>query len=94
MKYQAVILLVPFLAFSTFAQQLPPVRYVDGAPACPSDTDLRNIETRLSSRVVRASNETSLRMEQQRAVQCRMSATARYGDADWKRLRAVVRGDE
>lgn len=72
--------------------ELPPVRYVDGAPACPSDTDIKNIDTRLSSRISSPSNESTVRAERQRAVTCRM-AGQRYTPADWERMTAVIRGD-
>ena len=72
--------------------ELPPVRYIDGAPACPSDTDIRNIDTRLSSRVLRPSNERSLRVERRIAVRCRTHGL-RYTPADWERIARVVRGE-
>ena len=72
--------------------ELPPVRYIDGAPACPSDTDIKNIDTRLSSRVSAPSNEISVRAERQRAVRCR-TIGSRYTPADWERMKAIIRGD-
>lgn len=72
--------------------QLPPVRYVDGVPACPSDTDIKNIDTGLSSRVSSPSNEGTLHSERQRAVRCRMVGL-QYTPADWERMKAVIRGE-
>jgi hypothetical protein len=72
--------------------ELPPVRYIGGAPACPSDTDIKNIDTRLSSRISAPLNETSVRTERQRAVRCRMIGS-RYSPADWDRMKAIIRGD-
>ena len=80
---------------STGAQEiheLPPVGYIDGSPACPSDTDIKNIDTRLSSRVSAPSNEVSVRAERQRAVRCR-TIGLRYTAADWERMKAIIRGD-
>lgn len=72
--------------------ELPPVRYVDGAAACPSDTDIKNIDTRLSSRISSPTNEATLRVERQTAVRCRI-AGLRYTPADWERMAAIIRGD-
>jgi hypothetical protein len=77
-----------------FAQQkLPPVQYTEiGVPACPTDLDLRNLDVRLSAVLHHPDNAHSVRVEQGRAVSCR-TAGARYTEQDWKRLRAVLRGE-
>lgn len=73
--------------------ELPPVPILkDGTQACPSDTDIKNIDTRLSSRLSPPANERSLRAERQRAVKCR-TAGPHYTRGDWERLTAIVRGD-
>lgn len=72
---------------------LPPVQYIAGAPACPSDLDIKNIETRLSARVVPPDNAGSLHQEKAKAMTCR-TAGGRYSQDDWKRMKAVTRGDQ
>ena len=72
---------------------LPALQYIDGRPACPSDLDIRNLETRLSAVVHRASNEARVRQELQKATTCRQVG-ARYSEVDWKVLQAVLRGEE
>lgn len=74
------------------AQTIPPVRYLDGTPACPLDLDIRNIDTRLSALVVPADNQRALVQERAKAVQCRFNG-GQYSEGDWKRLRAVLRGE-
>jgi hypothetical protein len=60
--------------------------------ACPSDTDIANIHTRLSARVVPADNRVALQHELAKAQQCR-AVGIRYSYDDWRRLEAVLRGD-
>lgn len=72
---------------------LPPVQYVNGAPNCPRDLDIKNIDTRLSARVVPADNMAALHQERDKAVRCRTLGT-RYSPEDWKRMNAVIRGDK
>lgn len=60
--------------------------------ACPSDTDVANINTRLSARVHPPSNVGALRAELSKAQRCRVIA-GRYSHDDWQRLQAVLRGD-
>jgi hypothetical protein len=80
------------LAGAANAQKLPPVQYIDGAPACPRDVDIANIDTRLSARVIAADNQMALHQEKAKAIQCRMIG-ARYSGEDFKRMHAVTRGD-
>lgn len=72
---------------------LPPVQYIGGTPACPSDLDIKNMETRLSARVVAPDNASSLHLEKAKAMTCR-TAGGRYSQDDWKRMKAVTRGDQ
>jgi hypothetical protein len=44
-------------------RELPAVQYVDGVPACPSNTDIKNIDTRLSSRIASPSSAGRFRAE-------------------------------
>lgn len=92
---RALVLALALLGLTSVAtgQDLPPVRYVDGAPACPSDLDIRNIDTRLSARVISPANEQTLRAERRKAVQCRQS-NKRYSEKEWRRLEAVIRGED
>lgn len=93
MKTALLAVSLAAVAAASPAQQLPAVIYVDGRPQCPTDLDLRNIETRLSARTAKPGNQTSLRAEQMLAINCRMNGT-RYSESDWQRLRAVVRGEQ
>jgi hypothetical protein len=94
MRFIALALLTVAVVSATAQEvhELPAVRYIDGTPACPSDTEIKNIDTRLSSRISAPSNEMSVRAERQHAVRCRIFGL-RYTHADWQRLAAVIRGD-
>lgn len=60
--------------------------------SCPSETDIRNIHTRLSAKVIPASNRAALYKELAKAERC--PAVGRpYSNEDWKRLKDVLRGD-
>lgn len=88
----AALFLAVGFASAQEVHEIPAVQYVDGVPACPSDTDIKNIDTRLSSRIASPTNEGTLRSERQRAVRCR-TIGLRYAPADWERMRAVIRGE-
>jgi hypothetical protein len=60
---------------------------------CPSDLDLKNIETRLSGQVIPARNRTALHQERWKALECR-AIGARYDYHAWNRLEAVLRGED
>lgn len=87
-----VVAVTALLITAAEAQNIPPVQYVDGVPACPRDQDIKNIDTRLSARVVRPKNEGALLMEKSKATHCRQVG-GRYSQADWKRMNAVINGD-
>ena len=61
--------------------------------SCPSETDIRNIHTRLSAMVIPAKNRTALYTELAKAQRC-PAVDGRYSYEDWKRLQAVLRGDD
>ena len=92
MKKRIEILAALVVGGAAWATELPPVQYVNGIPACPSDQDLKNIDTRLSARVIPADNRAALQQEKAKATRCRMTGT-RYLEFDWKRMEAVIRGD-
>jgi hypothetical protein len=69
------------------ARQVPP------PGSCPSETDIRNIHTRLSAKVIPAKNRAALYTELARAERC-PTLGGRYSHEDWKRLQAVLRGDD
>lgn len=76
------------------AETLPPVQYTpNGAYKCPRDIDIKNMDTRMSALVVPAKNLVALQHERAKAVTCRMTG-AQYTPEDWKRMNAVLRGDE
>jgi len=81
------------VAGAGIAQELPPVRYTNGIPQCPSDNDLRNLDVRLSAVIHTPRNADSVRKEIHRAQTCRRVGTT-YSAADWKRMEAVVRGEQ
>ncbi len=82
------------------AHELPPPRGHQRGPAggaapgaCPSATDIGNIHTRLSARVVPARNRVALQQELAKAQRC-IELGTKYSYDDWKRLEAVLRGDD
>ncbi len=93
MKKPTSLLLTLVISGAAVAQNLPPVEYVNGAPQCPRDLDIKNMETRLSARVVPADNAAEVRQEIAKATHCRRMGL-RYGPDDWKRMNAVTRGDK
>ena len=67
-------------------QALPP-------GSCPSETDIGNIHTRLSAKVVPAANRAALYTQLAKAERC-PTLGRRYSHEDWKRLEGVLRGDD
>jgi hypothetical protein len=61
--------------------------------SCPSETDIRNINTRLTGTVVSPRNRFALQNELAKAEKCPRGRRA-YAYDDWKRLEGVLRGDE
>jgi hypothetical protein len=61
--------------------------------SCPTETDIRNIHTRLSARVIAPSNRAALYTELAKAERCPVIGR-RYTYEDWKRLEGVLRGDD
>jgi hypothetical protein len=81
-------------ATSAYAQDLPPVRYNQFmSPLCPTDNDIRNIDVRLSARVVTPQNQIALTAERVKAIACRQTG-GQYTSNDWERMRAVTNGDQ
>ncbi|WP_048441785.1 hypothetical protein [Caenimonas sp. SL110] len=93
MKKTTSLLVTVVVSGAALAQSLPPVEYVNGAPQCPRDLDIKNMETRLSARIVPADNAAAVRQELAKAAQCRRMGLS-YGPDDWKRMNAVTRGDK
>jgi hypothetical protein len=60
---------------------------------CPSDLDLKNIETRLSGQLLPVGNRRALHHERWKALECR-AIGARYDYGAWKRLEGVLRGED
>jgi len=76
----------------------PPAAAVSTTPvlppgSCPSETDIRNIHTRLSAKVIPAKNRAALYTELAKAERC-PAVGRRYSYEDWKRLQDVLRGDD
>ena len=67
-------------------QALPP-------GSCPSETDINNIHTRLSAKVIPAANRAALYTQLAKAERC-PTLGRRYSYEDWKRLEGVLRGDD
>jgi hypothetical protein len=89
----ALLLAIPIAPAALAQSELPPVRYNQyGAPQCPTDTDLRNMDVRLSALVVPADNKAALIAERTKAQACRRSGGT-YTHRDWERMRAVTNGD-
>jgi hypothetical protein len=61
--------------------------------SCPSETEIKNIHTRLSASVIPAANRRALYVELEKAERC-PSLGRRYSYDDWKRLEGVLRGDD
>ncbi len=96
MKIIHVLAVIPYLctAAALAADNLPPVQRTQyGAPKCPTDLDIKNMETRMSARVIPAKNRVALEAEHAKAHLCRRAGTE-YTPDDWKRMKAVTRGDD
>lgn len=61
--------------------------------SCPTETDIKNIHTRLNAKIVPAKNVSALHNELDKAERC-PHGSRRYSHEDWKRLEAVLRGDD
>lgn len=97
MKTIAMLLSIGTVA-TAYAQidrpDLPPVQYKEFmAPRCPTDTDIRNLEVRLSSRTREPENAAQVRAEKAKAEACRRNG-GDYTRAEWERMRAVTNGDK
>jgi hypothetical protein len=75
------------------AEQLSSNASPDSEPRCPSGLDIRNLETRLSGRIPAAANSDAVKLEIIKAKEC-IAIGSRYTETEWKRLRAVLRGEE
>ena len=77
------------------ASQVPQVAARPLLPpgSCPSETDIKNIHTRLSASVIPAANRRALYVELDKAERC-SSLGRRYSYDEWKRLEGVLRGDD
>lgn len=84
---------IAMMSTSWAQDNLPPVQRTQfGAPKCPEDNDIRNIDVRLSARVVPPKNQAALQVERAKAITCRRSG-GEYTPRDWDRMRAVTSGD-